>query len=128
MKYSFTLMASLSMLALIVGLMAGITMGSALGGGKLASMASGNYEVCHIQRAYDPYSGEPVYWITAEPLDVNGVHGDVRFYTIPRKAIANVPDDGGPEPNLRTFKLRVERTEKNIAATATGYESFRSAK
>jgi len=83
--------------------------------GKPLPMAAGHYEVLGIHRAADTSNGEAIYLMLAAPiwqskdgLTINS--SDFRYYVLPRRAVVNLQDDGGPRPgdSISQFDILVE--------------------
>lgn len=82
------------------------------GQGKLTERLreDGVYDVYHVIRGYDVMNGQPVYYMTVGRRgDSGNIRGGVEpskieILYIPRKDVANIVDDGGPDPN-RNWKV-----------------------
>jgi len=96
----------------LIGLYVGFLIGSiALPDGPIR-MADGYYRVYNQQKAYDTKTGEQIYWLIADQVkwqklgsnDVPVHQNKIRFYQIPRQAVADPLDDGKPDKSLLTVR------------------------
>lgn len=85
---------------------------------EFKKVGDGTYRVYDLKRAFDTQTGEPVYWMIGGKMTDAHFEGKtfkdaveparIAIYSIPRKLVENLADDGKPDPNLKEWKLTVQ--------------------
>ncbi len=112
-------MKKIAILFFVLGVLVGLFGAFIMRNAELGppEISDGYYRIYTMQKAYDTETGEPIYWLIADLVEMRGgipIHQNkIRFYQIPRRAVMNLPDDGKPGKAL-SFLLTVKNGEAKI--------------
>ena len=74
-----------------------------------AKITDGVYKVYDVKGAFDPKTGEPVYWVIGAKMSGKEYNPpEVFVYSIPRSMVTNLPNDSQKDPDLHDWRLVVK--------------------
>ena len=109
----------------VFGIRVGYSIGSKMNTEEFEKIVDGTYRVYDMKKAFDGQTGDPIYWVLGgkmSDLKVDGQTlknvvepGKITIYSISRKTVENVADDGKPDPDMKHWKLTVRNGKAHLS-------------